>query len=212
MWCPVRVRKRAGPRAQATTVVTPLRAFKTSAIVLLCGSAIGLPPNYSFKRTPVHRLRFVQTLRRRRRLTQALGFAMKNLWQLLPALMLPLVSFSAYGAAARSIHAADLVANPKAYVGTLLSFSACLVDATPHGEFIKPCGHSDSQNILIVDAADFDDPFLALEKELKPKRWVHCARGKFTGVVVATTSSWPSKRQIMAIHLKSVSNLSQCKA
>ena len=61
---------------------------------------------------------------------------MKNLWWLLSFLVLPLASLSAYGAAAQSISAADLVANPTAHVGTLLSFSACLVDATPHGEFI----------------------------------------------------------------------------
>ena len=72
LWRPSRRREQVASRVQATAAVVSLRAFKTSAIVLLGGSAIGLPPNYSFKRTPVHRLRFVQTLRHRRRLTQAL--------------------------------------------------------------------------------------------------------------------------------------------
>jgi hypothetical protein len=43
--------------AQATTIAA-LRGFSSSAIVPSGGSAIGLPSNDSFKRTPVHRLRF----------------------------------------------------------------------------------------------------------------------------------------------------------
>jgi hypothetical protein len=72
MWHSWRARQRLVCRAQATAVSALLRLFQTGVIVLPCGSAIGLPSNKSVKRTPVHRLRFVQTPRCRRRLPRAL--------------------------------------------------------------------------------------------------------------------------------------------
>ena len=126
----------------------------------------------------------------------------------LVAIMLSFGSSSVCGATARSVDVTRLVANPRAFLDTLVSFHACLINASPHGEFISPCGHLDWQSIVIVSAADFDDPFLAPGKRFK----LRCARGKFTGVVVATTLAWPSKREAITIHLKSVSSLSQCKA
>jgi len=125
--------------------------------------------------------------------------------------MLALGSASVYGATPRSIDVVTLVTHPKEFLGTPVSFRACLIDATPHGEFIEPCGYSGSKEIIIVSAQDFKDPFSVVAAQQKPWQWVHCVRGKFTGVVVSAIEGWP-KHEMMEIHLTSVSSLSQCKA
>ncbi len=129
----------------------------------------------------------------------------------LVSFMLSLVSMSACCATSRIIDVGKLGETPKAFLGVPVSFRACLIDATPHGEYIQPCGHHGSKGIIIVSDQDFKDPFSVVAGRQKPWQWVHCVQGTFKGVVVSKIDGWP-KHEVMEIHLTSVSDLSLCKA
>ena len=123
------------------------------------------------------------------------------------------IAASAYASTAQRVNVRHLVHERQAFLGKTVSFKGCLINASPHGEYIQPCGNKDWHNIIIVSASNFKgmEPFGIGCKKVT-FNCVNCARGTFVGTLVKTQITWPQQREIVTINLSSFANVSVCKA
>ena len=123
------------------------------------------------------------------------------------------IIMSAYGATAQQVDVRELVQKRQAFLGKTVSFTGCLVNASPHGEYIQPCGNNDWRNIIIVSASSFKgmQPF-GIACKAPSFNCIHCARGTYVVTLVTTKITWPKEREIVTIELQSFSNISVCNA
>jgi hypothetical protein len=125
-----------------------------------------------------------------------------------------LVGVPAYGCAAEHVALTRLVATPDAYLGKHVAFHGCLVNATPHGEFVQPCGNRRSGKIILVSDDTFGDkdPYQVLFKKVKRDTSLFCVQSNFTGVLVTTELTWPRTRQQTTIKLTAFGRVFACPA
>ncbi|GAA5005001.1 hypothetical protein FNZ56_06525 [Pseudoluteimonas lycopersici] len=96
----------------------------------------------------------------------------------------------------------DLARDKTALLGKHVTAHGCLV-INIHGEFIEPCGSSNSREITLVEIRDYK----LIQKALGRLDLDSDLEGDFSGVIVEESIDWPEPGKAIFLRLESINGI-----